>query len=119
MSTLRQLCRLVVIVFAGLSAVAEVKLPDRAEGNVNGLQGINFWPIDDQQQLVDPVGCFVYLVPSDVNQRLSYPCGKWIAPPAGRYTMWLEQGTRISHQTVVVNGGRKFEGNGMVSLMPL
>lgn len=69
---------------------------------------------------MDPAGCTVYLVPSDdVNERLSYPCGKWIAPPRGRYTRWLEQGTRISQQAVVMNGSATFQGNGTIALVPL
>lgn len=86
MSIFRRLGGSFVAVVIGVSAFAEapppVKLPDRAEGNVNGLQGITFWPIDEQERPADPAGCTVYLVPSDVNQRLSYPCGTWIAPPS-------------------------------------
>jgi hypothetical protein len=61
----------------------------------------------------------VYLVPVNVNERLKYACGKWFAPPIDRYTIWLEQGNRISDQTVINSAGIKFSDNGVVVLMPL
>jgi hypothetical protein len=108
------------VVFPGRS---DVKLPDPAEGNVKGLQGVNFFPqalVDGEPRIVDPTGWTVYLVPSDVNQRLSYDCGKWFAPPAAdRYTVWLEQDQRISGQTVLIYSASKFSGHGLVAVMPV
>ncbi len=102
---------------------SDVKLPDPAEGNVKGLQGVNFFPqalVDGEDRIVDPTGCVVHLVPSDVDQRLVYDCGTWFAPPAAdRYTVWLEQGQRISGQTVLSYSGSKFSGHGLITVMPV
>jgi hypothetical protein len=110
-------------VFVVFPSRSDVKLPDPAEGNVKGLQGVNFFPqalVDGEPRIMDPTGCTVYLVPSDVNQRLGYDCGKWFAPPAAdRYTVWLEQDQRISDQTVLSYSGSKFSGHGLVTVMPL
>lgn len=102
---------------------SDVKLPRPAEGNVNGLQGVNFFPqalVDGEDRIVDPTGCVVHLVPSDVDQRLVYDCGTWFAPPAAdRYTVWLEQGQRISGQTVLSYSGSRFSGHGLITVMPV
>lgn len=109
--------------FVVLPCRSDVKLPEPAEGNVNGLQGVNFFPealVDGENRIVDPAGCVVHLVPSDIDRRLTYDCGKWFAPPAAdRYTVWLEQGQRISDQTVLIYPGSKFANNGHVTVMPL
>ena len=99
-----------------------ITLPQPSEGNVNGQQGISFWPtlvIDGEDRPVDPSGCMVYLVPPEVDKRLAHPCGQWFAPPPDRYTVWLEQGSRISVQTVVNSGGAKFFDNGAIVAMPM
>jgi hypothetical protein len=101
---------------------AAVKLPTPAEGNVEGRQGISFWPsieVDGEARVVDPTGCVVYLVASNVNERLTNACGKWFAPPADRYSVWLEQGNHISAQTVINSAGSKFSDNGVIVVMPL
>lgn len=99
-----------------------VSLPSPSEGNVGGRQGISFWPsrvVDGKRVGEDPSGCTVYLVAANVDERLSYPCGKWVAPPADRYTIWLEQGDRISDQTVIASAGAPFAKNGVVFGMPM
>ena len=101
---------------------ATVSLPAPSEGNVGGRQGISFWPstvIDGERVGEDPSGCTAHLVPSNVDERLSYPCGKWVLPPPDRYTIWLEQGDRISHQTVIAGAGMPFANNGIVFAMSM
>jgi hypothetical protein len=101
---------------------ATVPLPPASEGNVDGRQGISFWPsrvVDGERVGEDTAGCTVHLVAANVDERLSYPCGKWVAPPADRYTIWLEQGDRISDQTVIMTAGVPFAGNGVVVAMPM
>jgi hypothetical protein len=99
-----------------------VTLPEPSEGNVEGWQGISFWPslvIEGEDRPVNPSGCSVYLVPTNVNERLTHPCGKWFAPPADRYTVWLEQGDHISAQMVINSAGVKFADNGVVVVIPM
>lgn len=116
----------ILLLLAATSASAQqtgaVREPDPGQGNVGGQQGIGYWPaveVDGEARLVDPVGCVVYLVPVNVNERLGYPCGEWFAPEAGRYTVWLEQGTRVSGQSVLVNPAAKFTGAGLPVIVPL
>lgn len=104
------------------SDLRPVILPAPSEGNVDGRQGISFWPllmIEGEERAVDPTGCIVYLVPTDVDRRLSYPCGKWFAPPPDRYSVWLEQGNHISDRTVINSGGARFSNDGAVVTMPM
>jgi hypothetical protein len=99
-----------------------VSLPSPSEGNVGGQQGISFWPsrdVDGKSVGEDPSGCTVHLVAANVDERLSYPCGKWVAPPGDRYTIWLEQGDRISDQTIIASAGVPFAKNGVVFAMPM
>lgn len=106
----------------GAQDAAGTKLPDRQEGNVNGLQGVNFVPealVDGERRIVDASGCSVHLVPGNVDKRLTYECAKWFAPPPDRYTVWLEQGNRLSSQTVLSYPGSKFSGNGVVAVVSL
>jgi hypothetical protein len=49
-----------------LPAVAEMtfKLPEPSEGNVDGKEGMLFWPVasrDNLDSLLDPTGCLVHL----------------------------------------------------------
>jgi hypothetical protein len=106
----------------GAQDASDVNLPEASEGNVNGLQGVTFVPetlVDGERRLVDASGCRVHLVPTDVDERLTYDCATWFAPPQGRYTVWLEQRDRLSNQTIFVYSGSKFDGHGMVVVMPL
>lgn len=116
----------VVLVMASSTIPAQepapVSLPVPSEGNVGGRQGISFWAsrvVDGKRVGEDPSGCTVHLVAENVDERLSYPCGKWVAPPADRYTIWLEQGDRISDQTVIASAGVPFANNGVVVAMPM
>jgi hypothetical protein len=122
---------LLVPVIAGVCAAVPViaqnhppvvTLPEPSEGNVEGRQGISFWPlwmIDGEERPVDPAGCVVHLVPPDVDARITHACGKWFAPPPDRYSVWLEQGNRVSDQTVINSGGTKFFDDGVVVVMTM
>lgn len=84
-------------------------LPLPAEGTIDGKEALLIWPADESGTLLDPAGCEVHLTPAgDFETHLTYPCGRWIAPPPQqRYNYWLEQGNRISgNKSVLFYGGQ-------------
>lgn len=98
------------------------RLPSPETGNVDGRQGLLFWPVatSNPEVLLDPSGCEVHLsLHDETRQKYRYPCGEWFAAPAGRYTAWLAQGDRISEQFVVAVPGAKFAGDGVTATVPL
>ena len=117
-----------VLIFAfgvfpcGAQDASNVKLPEPSEGNVNGLQGIYFVPealVDGERRIVDAPGCRAHLLPTAADKPLTYDCATWFAPPPDKYTIWLEQGDHLSHQTVLIYPGSNFAGNGLVVVLPL
>lgn len=127
-SFLQRSCAAAILVwmFAALPGAAQkaldLDLPKPAEGNIDGFQAVNIVPeglVNGLPHIVDPAGCNVYLVPTNVNERLTYPCTTWFAPPPDRYTIWIEKGNRLSEQTVLKYPGSKFANNGLVSVMSL
>jgi hypothetical protein len=124
--------RFLVVAFAAISVAlfaANVTLPDPRGGNVDGLQGILFWPANlanrewgNTDPLPSAEGCDVHLVPwRDMDQELRYPCGKWFALPfADRFNYWLESNGRITPTLMTMVYSRKpFAGVGSGTILPL
>lgn len=113
---------------ANILAAGDVVLPDPRTGNVDGRVGVLYWPSTmpaEPGQPAQPVpiadGCEAHLVPeTDQEQELRYPCGKWFAPPPGRYVVWIESPDRISpRQNLLVYAGTRFRDGGLPALAPL
>lgn len=95
-------------------------LPDAARGNVGGKAGIIGWPVDGEEFL-SPFGFDLVLVPEqDQDRELRFPAGEWIAPPRGRYKLWLEGAGQMSPGFIVLNhSAAPFTGQGRVLALPL
>lgn len=115
------------IAVAGRAFAGGVVLPDPSSGNVNGLAGVLYWPatMPVAGESVRPLplveGCRAHLVSeSDPEKELEHPCGKWFAPPVGKYRVWLESDGSISPtQALLVFAGTAFRGQGLSALMPV
>src|SRR4029079_27945 len=96
-------------------------------GNVNGLAGLLYWPSvmpaapgGSPQPLPTADDCDVHLVPfSDRDRELTYPCGKWFAPPRDKYDIWLEKEGAISPQFITIYAGNPFRGGGLAAITPI
>jgi hypothetical protein len=52
----------------------------------------------------------------DPSVEITFPCGTWAQPPAGRYRVWVEGPWTISPLTHVINfSSRPFQGSGMIT----
>ncbi len=91
---------------------------DATKGVINGRVAVSFWPSGDSRgdKLIDPLGFEVHLVPeSDLGQELTYPCGTWLQPPAGKYRFWLEGNGWVSPSSSIMTWlGGTFQGKGGV-----
>lgn len=118
---------LAVVVACGAVAAANVALPNPSTGNVNGKTGLLYWPSvlpkgpnQPPQPLPTADGCDVHLVPfTNLDRELTYPCGKWFAPPRDRYLFWLETSGAISPQSIVIYNASPFTGRGLAAMTPL
>ncbi|HEU4887597.1 MAG TPA: carboxypeptidase-like regulatory domain-containing protein [Thermoanaerobaculia bacterium] len=121
--------RFVLLVLVSLSvSAAEVVLPDVRGGNIGGKTALLQWPASmpvdaehDPHPLPTADGCEVHMVPhTDFNQELRYPCGKWFAPPVGRYSVWLETAGNITPNPVMTSyGASPFSGQGFAAITPV
>lgn len=116
----------IVVLTAAVLHAGEVVLPDPRQGSVNGRAAMLFWPASlpekpwgDAQPLPSAGGCEVHLVPhADRDEELRYPCGQWLAPPVGRYNVWLEKDGAVTPEAQVMNyAGTPFRGAGMMAML--
>lgn len=97
---------------AALSLIGAVKLPDIANGVLNGRVAVLVWPRFGTQ-LIEPVDCVAHLVRRDDSEAL-FPCGAWFQPSPGTYRLWLEQKDLISPMPdLLVYAGGPFKGRGL------
>jgi hypothetical protein len=104
----------------------KLELPALESGRIGDSPAILMWPVadgpgDPAQQLLDPAGCEVHIIPdTDLNKELVYPCGQWFVPPIGKHTSWLESKDFMSATAGTFRfGGGSFQGSGTRLLVPV
>lgn len=116
--------RLLWCVLSLLAATAGAQEIDITKGEINGLQAIIAVPVAGVERVAEGArhetqlssdDCHVYLTPIDnLEQELTFPCGKWFQPPADLYRIWLEKPALISEgYGLLTCENQPFEGSGL------
>ena len=98
-----------------LTVIADAATPQLPSGSSDGRIAVRVVPdepVDDTNAVFRE--CEVHLVRTDDQSReLVYGCGSWFQPPVGRYLFWLEQGSRVSFQSVIKYVGEPSDESGL------
>lgn len=114
-----------------LPTAADVPLPVPSKGQINGRTAMIAMPAAGGENtaararpgvILSPEDCQAHLTPvANLEQELTYPCGKWFQPPQeGNYRIWLEKPAMISEgYGLLMWEDEPFPGKGLSMIMPL
>lgn len=89
-----------------------------SQGQIDGMTAVTVMPRQvGASGFLPPWGYRAHLTGhDDPAVEITFPCGTWSQPPAGRYRVWVEGTWTISPLTHIISfSSRPFQGSGMIT----